>query len=72
MKALANGGDARTVLGDGGVHEGILGDGIQTADCAARRLFAGEHAGRHGGQADERKVGGHRQMRCGHGAARHQ
>ena len=58
MKALADGGDSGTVLGDGGVHGGILGDGIQTAACAARRLFAGGRAGRHGGQADECKVGG--------------
>ena len=28
MKALANGGDAGTVLGDSGVHGQILGDGL--------------------------------------------
>ena len=44
VKALADGGDSGTVLGDGGVHGWILGDGIQTAACAARRLFAGGRA----------------------------
>lgn len=35
-KALANGGDANTVLGDGRVPEGILGEGHQILTTTAR------------------------------------
>ena len=57
MKALANGGDAGTVLGNGGVHGGILGDGIQIGTYSAheRAANAGAEppAGRHVVQADQ-------------------
>ena len=46
MKALANGGDAGTVLGDGGVHGGILGtvfklQPAQRADCLPADMLDG-------------------------------
>ena len=60
VEALADGGDAGTVLGDGRVLGGILGDGIQIGTYSAheRAANAGAEppAGRHVVQADQYDV----------------
>ena len=46
MKALANSGDAGTVLGDGGAHGGILGTVFKSAPTApmnARQMLVLNH-----------------------------
>ena len=54
VEALANGGDAGTALGDGGVHEGIQGavSKLRPAPCAD------------GLKAEHSQVGGDEQMLC--------